>query len=101
MGEYGHYLHAVAAFPARAIAGDQRQDLALLQLESVPEGVAALPLAPRSARPGEVVHSIGNAGLGEGMEDGTLWWYTSGTVRQVYRRKVKTAEGPRHVRLLP
>jgi len=100
MAESRHYLHNVAAIPARIIASDEAKDLALLQLEAVPDGVKALPLAPRSARPGEVVHSVGNAGLGEGMEDGTLWWYTRGNVRQIHRRKVKTSDGPGYVRLL-
>lgn len=69
---------------ARVIALDRRHDLALLQLESLPEGAEALPLAGSSPTPGQSVHSIGNPG-----GSGALWVYTPGKVRQVYFKKWK------------
>jgi Trypsin-like peptidase domain len=98
VSEAVYYLRNVPAVLGQVIATDEARDLALIRLRNVPEGVQALSLAPRSACPGEVVHSIGNPDLGEGLEDGTLWWYTRGNVRQVYREKVEGPKGERLVR---
>ena len=57
-------------------------DLALIQLEKVPDGVNALKFAKDSPEPGQSVHSIGNPG-----RSGALWVYTPGKVRQVYGTK--------------
>jgi S1-C subfamily serine protease len=72
--------------PGKVIHTDARQDLAVIQLEKLPEGVRALPLARQAPRPGETIHAVGNSGL----KDGTLWRYSKGEVRQVYRHKGKT-----------
>jgi S1-C subfamily serine protease/HEAT repeat protein len=64
------------------------QDLALVELEKVPSGTPTLRLAPRSARPGEVVHSIGNPGASD-----AAWLYTKGEVRQVSHKKWKSSTG--------
>jgi hypothetical protein len=69
----------------RVVARDRRCDLALIQLEDLPEGVEALPLAPNSVSPGQSVQSIGNPG-----GSGALWVYTPGRVRQVYFKKWKS-----------
>ncbi len=66
----------------RVVARDMRRDLALIEIEEIPEGVEAIELAATSASPGEQVHSIGNPGASN-----ALWIYTSGTVRQVYRKQ--------------
>jgi regulator of sirC expression with transglutaminase-like and TPR domain len=58
---------------------NRAHDLAVVELESVPEQVVELPLADDGASPGDVVHSIGNPG-----KSGALWVYTSGTVRAVF-----------------
>jgi hypothetical protein len=68
------------------VARDSKRDLALLELERVPDRVQPLPLAPASAQPGQNVHTIGNPG-----SSGALWIYTFGTVRQVYRKKFLTS----------
>jgi predicted Zn finger-like uncharacterized protein len=70
---------------------DVRRDLALVQLDRVPDGIEALPVAKRSTGPGETVHSIGNPG-----SSGGLWVYTSGTVRQVYHYQWGTTDGGSH-----
>jgi Flp pilus assembly protein TadD len=66
----------------RVLAREPRKDLALIQLDSMPDGVEALPLATEGADPGDQVHTVGNPGA-----SGALWVYSSGTVRQVYHKK--------------
>lgn len=66
----------------RVIARDQQHDLAVIQIDSVPAGVSALPLVEKSVSPGQAVHSIGNPG-----GSGALWVYTPGKVRQVYNKR--------------
>jgi serine protease Do len=98
--EAGYYLRNVPAINGRVLATDAVRDLALIRLQSLPECVRELPLAEHSARPGETVHSIGNPDMGEALSEGTLWWYTRGTVRQVSRRREVTPDGVRSVRRL-
>jgi S1-C subfamily serine protease len=92
-----HYLKNVARLGIRGtvIHTDSKHDLAVIQLEKLPEGVRALPLARQAPRPGETIHSIGNSGF----KDGTLWRYSKGEVRQVYRFKEKSLpkDSPRQV----
>jgi S1-C subfamily serine protease/HEAT repeat protein len=64
------------------------QDLALVQLDKVPDGTPVLRLAGRNARPGDVVHSIGNPGASD-----AAWLYTKGEVRQVSHKKWKSTGG--------
>ena len=66
----------------KVLVADAKRDLALVQLDSVPEGVDALPLAKQQTSTGQTVHSVGNPG-----DSGALWVYTSGTVRAVYHHK--------------
>jgi S1-C subfamily serine protease len=63
---------------------DAQRDLALIQLESLPFWVPALPIAQVSGRSGETVHSIGNPGASE-----TMWVYSTGTIRSAHRKKWK------------
>jgi S1-C subfamily serine protease len=72
----------------KVLERDKRHDLALLQLERVPDGAQELKLARDSASPGQRVHSVGNPGQSEAM-----WLYTSGTVRQVYHKKWRARGG--------
>jgi hypothetical protein len=44
------------------ICRDKKRDLAIVKLESIPEGTAAIPLAKDSPRPNTPVWQIGNAG---------------------------------------
>lgn len=78
-----------AAIVGKVVHREPKRDLALIQLEGLPKGALALPLAAKSATPGQKVHSVGNPG-----SSGALWIYTSGTVRQVYHKKwrVETKE---------
>lgn len=72
----------------RVIAVDRKRDLALVELEKLPENAQALKLADESIGPGETVQSVGNPGSTE-----ALWVYTSGTVRAVYRKQFRTGAG--------
>lgn len=72
----------------KVIALDKSADLAIIQIDKVPEEVKAIPLAPATPDPGENVHSIGNAG-----KSGALFGYVKGTVRQAYRKKWKAELG--------
>jgi S1-C subfamily serine protease len=49
-----------------------------------------MPLARASIGPGQRVHSVGNPG-----RSGGLWLYTSGMVRQVYRKEWSVRSGDR------
>ncbi|HEY1381043.1 MAG TPA: trypsin-like peptidase domain-containing protein, partial [Gemmataceae bacterium] len=65
----------------RVVARDRQADLALIQIDRVPDGAQALPLAAEGVSPGQTVHSLGNPG-----GSGALWVYTPGKVRQVYHK---------------
>jgi hypothetical protein len=84
IAERDYYVDRVRSLGirARVVALDRRHDLAVLQLESLPEGAQALPLATGTPGPGASVHSVGNPG-----GSGALWVYTPGKVRQVYFKK--------------
>ncbi len=72
----------------KVVALDKAADLAVIQLDKVPEEVKAIPLAAGTPDPGDNVHSIGNAG-----KSGALFGYVKGTVRQSYRKKWKAELG--------
>lgn len=57
-------------------------DLALVELASVPASAKPLPLVNRAAAPGERVHILGNR-----RDLDQLWTYTSGHVGQRYRSR--------------
>lgn len=76
------YLENGQAFNATVIDRDTERDLAVLQLNALPENAVTLALAEKSPVAGERVFAL--AGLPEGSEG--LWIMTSGEVRQVYRR---------------
>jgi S1-C subfamily serine protease len=85
VAERDAYLKGGARVPGKVVARDSKRDLALIQLEALPEGARALPLAQDGPDPGQRLHSIGNPGASD-----ALWVYTSGTVRQVYRKHFHT-----------
>lgn len=69
-------------YQVKLIEVDTPRDLAVLQLDDLPDDAIALPLAKASAKPGQVVHSLGNPAASD-----ALWVYSMGTVRQVYRAR--------------
>jgi len=76
----------------RVLAKDQKRDLALVQIERVPDGIEALAVAKTSTGPGQRVHAIGNP---LGTTDG-LWIHTEGAVRQVYHKRWKSDAKTEH-----
>jgi S1-C subfamily serine protease len=88
--EKEHYSNSVAKLGVRGhvVAKDAKRDLALIQLDNVPEGVLPLKLAATSPSPGQEVHSVGNPG-----RSGALWVYTYGKVRAVYHKKWRSSAG--------
>ena len=88
--ERKYYLDNVKTVGIRGqvIGVDRKRDLALVQLNRVPEGAKAVTLAKASPNPGDDVESIGNSGSSD-----VLWVYTSGTVRAVYKKQFRTGAG--------
>jgi serine protease Do len=88
--ERSHYLKNVKklGIRGRVLGVDRKRDLALIELNRLPENATAIPLAKSSIGPGEDVQSIGNAGTTE-----ALWVFTSGTVRSVYQKQFRTGAG--------
>lgn len=80
------------AIGGRVVARDKRADLALVQLDRLPEGKKAVPLAAKSAEPGMSVQSIGNTGKSD-----ALWGYVPGKVRQVYNKEWKADLGNKRI----
>lgn len=76
-----HYLKK-PGIAGKVVAKEERADIALVKLESLPGNVRPVPLATSRAKPGSQVHSVGNPGASRG-----LWIYTPGKVRQVYKDK--------------
>jgi tetratricopeptide (TPR) repeat protein len=90
VAEWALYQRHAPRHVAEVVDADVRRDLAVLRLrERPPDGVAVVRLADREPRPGERVHSIGNPDASD-----ALWVYSSGTVRQVYRKEWRYAAGP-------
>jgi len=87
--ELTHYHNQVAAVRGRVVRRDVPRDLALLRLDALPDDVVAMPLAAHGAGPGDAVHSVGNSGAATG----TLWRYTAGRVRSVYRARILQENG--------
>jgi S1-C subfamily serine protease len=85
-----HYLTNVAPITAKVLDSDPKSDLAVLELESVPDDVHELPLAATSPDTGKTVHALGNPTVALG---GVLWGYNFGHVRQVGPQEVKYQGG--------
>ena len=90
VAERSYYRRNAPRFAAEVIDADGQRDLAVIRLkERPPEGVTAVKLAEREPRPGDRVHSIGNPDASD-----ALWVYSTGTVRQVYRKEWRYQTGP-------
>jgi tetratricopeptide (TPR) repeat protein len=85
-GELQHnpqwYVSSGERFHGEVIDRSTARDLALIQLDGLPENAVALALADKSPSSGERIFALG--GLPEGSEG--LWIMSTGEVRQVYRR---------------
>jgi S1-C subfamily serine protease len=91
VAERSYYLNLIRhgrGIRGKVIAREPKCDLALIQLETVPEEARQLPMAHESPSPGQDVHSVGNPG-----QSGALWVYTPGKVRQVYHQRWHAGTG--------
>jgi S1-C subfamily serine protease len=82
IAERAHYEKNSQPIAGQVIARDAARDLVLIELASVPEGIVALRLAEASAFAGDRLHAVVNTAASQG-----LWSYSTGLVRQVYRKK--------------
>jgi len=80
------------AIPGKVILFNKKTDLALIQLDSLPEKIEAVPLASGTPENGSNTHAIGNAG-----KSGALFGYIKGTVRSVYQKEWKAEIAPKRV----
>jgi tetratricopeptide (TPR) repeat protein len=86
IAESSYYLKAhVKPIRGLVICISIEQDLAVIQLDSLPDNIEELSLAARSPSAGESVYSVGNPGA-----SGAFWVFTSGRVRAVYRKRFPT-----------
>lgn len=72
--------HPEVRVPGKVVYLNRGKDLALVRLDRLPAGVAAVPLATENPDPGEPVHVIGNSNFFEGGTFG----YSEGKVRNVH-----------------
>ena len=95
--ERNHYLKNVKklGIRGRVLGVDRKRDLALIELDRIPEGIKAIKLAEKSGSPGQQVQSVGNSGSTE-----ALWVFTSGTVRSVYQKQFRTGAGEHDFKVL-
>jgi Tfp pilus assembly protein PilF len=66
----------------RVVAADTKKDLALIEVERLPEDVTELKLADEAPDPGEMVHAVGCP-----ADSSALWVYSSGSVHAVTEAK--------------
>lgn len=93
IGERAFYDKERSRVPGRVLRTDPDRDLALVELESMPDGIQQLKLAGESPEPGEDVHAVGCPGNSSAM-----WVYSHGRVRQTATISLgdgEPGEGPR------
>jgi S1-C subfamily serine protease len=69
------------AVRGKVIYESVRRDMAVLEVEKLPRGMKPLELAARPARPGQMVHIIGNSN----QHFGGVFGYCQGSVRNAFR----------------
>jgi len=95
--ERQHYLNNVQRLgvTGKIIAVDQRRDLALVELDRLPEGVLVMRLAEKSVAPGEKLHAIGNL-----RNSDSLWYWCDGVTRTVYNKRLRINGGETQLRVV-
>lgn len=71
------------AIRGRVVARSVEADLAVIELDRLPEGAKEVKLAAASTRPGQVLHAIGNPGT-----EPAMWLYATGKTRSVYKKRM-------------
>jgi hypothetical protein len=74
-----YYVKNHLGYRGKVIAKDTVKDLALIEVETLPAAVKALPLASHSPDANETIHLVGNSR----KYDETLWRYREGMVKSV------------------
>jgi hypothetical protein len=74
-----YYVKNHLGYRGKVIAKDTVKDLALIEVETLPAGVKALPLASHSPDANDTIHLVGNSR----KYDETLWRYREGMVKNV------------------
>ncbi len=88
IAEQKYYSDRAHAVRGHVFDSDGKRDLAVIQLEELPDGVEALQLAEQVASPGDEIFSIGNPGSSD-----ALWVFTQGLVRQRYHNSWRFGTG--------
>ncbi|MDA7979614.1 MAG: tetratricopeptide repeat protein [Pirellulales bacterium] len=88
LNDHIHYERNITPVRGTVIDSDSSKDLALIQLNSVPDTVKDPVIATKSPRPGSHIHTV--AGLAEGSQ--ALWVYTTGVVKQVYKKRSQLSD---------
>jgi S1-C subfamily serine protease len=90
IAEANFYKGKGHAVRGHVLATDARRNLALIEAESLPDGMLDMKLATDSPEPGERLHAVGNPNSIE-----ALWVYTTGAVRQSARVNLgQTTDAP-------
>jgi len=79
---YFKLLHNGEGIGCRVVYHDVKRDLALVKLNGLPDEILELPIAKKSEQQGSNIHTMGCPGA-----DNSLWVYSPGTVRTVFRDK--------------
>jgi hypothetical protein len=81
--DVSHYRRhwATLALRGKVVYESVRRDMAVIQVEKLPAGIKALELAAHAARPGQMVHLVGNSS----ERFGGVFSYCRGYVRNVFR----------------
>ncbi len=77
---YGFEKKRILAIPGKIIRSNRMKDMALIELERLPDGVKAVALASVMPQPGDDVNVIGNSTY----SNGGLFSYSNGRVRNSY-----------------
>lgn len=90
-----HYIDnaRTLGIPAKVLVKSPKQDLALLELERLPENVAALPLSTKPAGAGAKLYSVGASGMELRDFSGTLWRLSAGEARGRNNMRYQFADG--------
>jgi HEAT repeat protein/S1-C subfamily serine protease len=80
--------HSPELIPGHVVKVDRAADLAVIQLDRVPDAIEQLAVAKQGVNVGESVYSVGSPGLAD-----ALWLLAEGHVRQVYPAKMRVGGG--------
>lgn len=91
------YVENIADYgtTGRVVDRNPTKDLALIELDRVPNDVTALPLARKEADIGSHIHSVGASGIELFDFSGALWRYSTGIVRARYDKEIPFKDGQR------